>query len=175
LTEDQVDSSTTLYVRTYVKQRLAASHKRRVQECIVILARAYIDVLEKLNGDVSETFRLFDKFTRTSVRAPVPPRRRGKANPALDARILAAGDAAPRRQKEVAIADAAGAKTAREIDAARKRYNRLRTERDAHEKWLAELIAAVSGKLRRRPRQDLFDDPGPVFSEGPSERDKYPP
>jgi hypothetical protein len=136
------------------------------------LARAYIEVLKKLGGDVSETFRVFDMFTNTAAKAPTPVRRRGKANPALDARILAAGDAAPRGQKEVAVADAAGAKTTREIDAARKRYNRLRAERDAHKKWVAELVAAVSGKLRRWPRQDLFNRTTPLL-DVPPEGDKY--
>ena len=159
MTDEPSGSSTALYVR----KRLTAHRKRREQECILIeqecifiLARAYIDVLEKLNGDVGETFRLFDRFAKIAAKAPVSVRRRGKANPALDARILAAGDAAPRGQKEVAVANAAGAKTVREIDAARKRYSRLSAERDANEKWQAELVAAVSRKLRLWPRKDLF-------------------
>jgi hypothetical protein len=168
MTDEQPGSSAALYVR----KRLAARRKRREQECILVLARAYIDVLEKLDGDVSETFRLFEKFARTAAKAPVPVRRRGKADPALDARILAAGDAAPQGQREAAVADTVGAKTAREVDAARKRYNRLRAEKDAYEQLLARVVAAVSGK-RRWPRQHLFKTE-PTLLEGPSEGDKYP-
>jgi hypothetical protein len=138
---------------------------------MAILMRAYIDLLVKLSGDVAETFRLFDKFTKTAVKAPMPVRRRGTADPALDARILAAGDAAPRGQKEAAVADAAAAKTVNEIDAARRRYNRLRAKKDADEKWLAELVAAVSPKLRPWLRQQLFKGAVPV--DGPAEGDKY--
>jgi hypothetical protein len=174
LSEDQAGSSSALNAKQYVKKRLTAQRKRREAECIVILARAYIEVLQKLNGDVSEAFRLFDKFARTAVKAPVPMRRRGKANPALDARILAAGDAAPRGQKEAAVAAAAGAKTEREMDAARKRYNRLRAERDVREKWLAKVVAAVSRKLPRSPRRHLFESRVPTPHEDPSTGDKYP-
>jgi hypothetical protein len=174
LTEDRAGSSSALYVKQYVKKRFATYRERREQGCTVILARAYIDVLEKLNGDVSETYRLFDKFARTVAKSPVPVRRRGKANRALDARILAAGDAAPRGQREVAVADAAGAKSVKEIDAARRRYNRLRAEKDAREKWLAEVVSAVSPKLRRWPRQELFKNTVPAPLEGPPQRDKYP-
>jgi hypothetical protein len=171
MTDEQSGSSNTAL---YVRKRLAAHRKRREQECIRILARAYIDVLTKLNGNASEAFQLFDKFTRTAAKAPVPRKGRGKADLALDARILAAGDTAPRRQREAMVAAAAGAQTAREIDAARKRYNRLRAEKDAYEKWLAEVVAAVSRK-RRWPRQHLFKSAVPAPLEGPSEGDKYPP
>lgn len=174
MTEDQAGSSGELYVKRYVKKRLTAGRKRQEQECIVILARAYIDVLEKLNRDVSETFRLFDKFARTAAKAPVPMRRRGKANPALDARILAAGDAAPRGQREAAVADAVGAKTVKEIDAARKRYNRLRAEKDANEKWLAAVVAAVSPKLRRASPQPLFESTVTEPLQARVQGDKYP-
>jgi hypothetical protein len=169
MTDEQTGSSAALYVR----KRLTAHRKQREKECILILARAYMDVLRKLNGEVSETFRLFDQFARTAAKAPVPVRRRGKSNVALDARILAAGDAAPHGQKEVAVAAAAGAKTAREVDAARKRYNRLRAEKVAYEKWRADVVAAVSRK-RRRPRQHLFESAAPAPLEGLSEGDKYP-
>ncbi len=150
MTDEQSGSSTALYV----KKRLAAYRKQREKECILILARAYIDVLTKLNGNASEAFQLFDKFMRTAAKAPVPRKRRGKANLALDACILAAGDAAPQRQREAAVAAAASAHTVREIDAARKRYNRLCAERDAREKWVAEVVAAVRvncGQHRRSP------------------------
>ena len=106
MTDEQAGSNTALYVR----KRLGAYRKRRVQECILILASAYIDVLSKLNNDVSEAFRLFDEFTKTAAKGQVPTRRRGKARPELDARILAAGDAAPPRKREAAVAVAAEAK-----------------------------------------------------------------
>jgi hypothetical protein len=172
LTEDQAGSSGALYAKKSVEKRLAAHRTRREQECIVMLARTYVDILTRLDGNVSETFRLFDKFTKTAAKAPMPVRRRGRADPALDARILAAGDAAPRGGKEMAVTVAAGAKTVREIDAARKRYNRLSAERDAKEKWLAELVAAVRRNLRLGPRRDLFES---TFQDRPSEGDKYPP
>ena len=169
MTDRPSGSSTALYVR----KRLAARRKRRIQECILILARAYIDVLSKVDNDVSEAFRLFDKFTRTAAKGPVPTRRRGKAYPELDARILAAGDAAPPRKREAAVAAAAGAKTTREVDAARKRYDRLRAERDAHEKWLAEVVPAVLHRLRGPSPQPLFKSTVPAPMEGSQDRDKY--
>ncbi len=158
MTEERSGSSSALYVRKRVSARL----KRREDECIDILARAYIDVTTKLNGDVSEVYRLFNEFTTTFVKAPVPQRRRGKAEPEFDARILAAGDAAPRGQREAAVAAEAGAQTTREIDAARKRYDRLRAKRDADEKWLAELVAAVRRKLGHRSPQPLFKNTVPA-------------
>lgn len=160
---------------TWVKGRIAARLKRREDECTLILARAYIAVAKKLNGDVRETFRLFDEFTGTVAKAPVPQRRRGKADRELDARILAAGDAAPNGRKKSAIAEAAGADTLEQMDAARRRYNRLRSERDAQKKWLAELVAAVQGKMRRElglvSRRPLFESveppsPSPSSVEG---------
>jgi hypothetical protein len=158
MTEERSGSSSALYVR----KRVSAHFKRREDECIVILARAYIDVATKLNGDVSEVFRLFNEFTTTVVKAPVPQRRRGKADPEYDARILAVGDAAPRGRKEAAIAAEAGAQTASEIDTARKRYDQLRAKRDAHEKWLAEVVAAVRRKLGHRSPQPLFKNTVPA-------------
>jgi hypothetical protein len=174
LTDEQSGSSSAPCVKKYVRKRLAVDRKRREQECIVILVRAYIDVLSKLNGDVREAFKLFDKFTKTAAKAPVPRKGRGKADPALDTRILAAGDAAPHGQKEAAVAEAAGAKTAREIDAARKRYSRLCAERDAHEKWVAKVVGAVRSKLRLGSPQRLFKStvPAPPLDD-PVEGDKY--
>lgn len=109
MTEERSGSSSALCVR----ERVSAHLKRREDECIVILARAYIDVATKLNGDVSEVYRLFNEFTTTVAKAPVPRRRRGNADPEYDVRILAAGDAAPRGQKEAAVAAEAGAQTTR--------------------------------------------------------------
>jgi len=172
LTQDQAGSRG---IRQYVKKRVVAYEKRREQECIILLARTYIDVATRLNGDLGEVFRLFDEFTRTIAKAPVPQRRRGKANPALDARILAAGDAAPRGQKEAAVAAAAGAKTEKDMDAARKRYNRLRAERDVREKWLAKTVSVVSRKLGLQPRSNLFKSTASVPLEGWAEGDKYLP
>jgi hypothetical protein len=177
MTDEQSGSSTVLYVRKRLaahRKRQEQDRKRQEQECIRILARAYIDVLAELNGNASEAFQLFDKFARTAAKAPVPRKGRGKADLALDARILAAGDAAPRRQREAVVAAAAGARTVREIDAARKRYNRLRAEKDAYEKGLAEVVAAVSRKWRW-PRQHLFKSTVPAPLEGLSEGDKCPP
>jgi hypothetical protein len=172
MTNEQSGSRTAVYVR----KRVAAQLKQRKKECILILARAYIDVLTKLSNNASESFQLFDKFTRTVAKARVPRKGRGKADLALDARILAAGDAAPRGQREAVVGAATGAQTAREIDAARKRYNRLRAEKDADEKWLAEVVAAVSGKWRpASPGQHLFKSAAPAPLEDPSEGDKYPP
>jgi hypothetical protein len=96
-------SSSRTGTNPYVERRVAAYLKRREDECGSILARAYIDVWRKLNRDVRKTFLLFDEFTKNVAKPPLPPRRRGKADPDLDARILAAGDAAPRGQKEEAI------------------------------------------------------------------------
>jgi hypothetical protein len=158
----------------YVKKRVAAYLKRREEECILILARAYIDVATKLNGDVSRVFQLFHEFTTTAAKASVPPRRRGKADPELDAHILHAGDAAPRGQKEMAVADAAGARTVKDMDAARRRYNRLRAERDAHDKWVAEVVAAVRPKLRRWSRKPLLKITEQAPRSDPAEGDKYP-
>jgi hypothetical protein len=169
MTDAHTGSVTALYVR----KRLAADRKRRADECVVILARAYLDVLSKLNGDVSEAFRLFDKFTRTAAKGRMPTRRRGKADPELDARILAAGDAAPSRQREAAVATAAGATTLKQIGAARKRYDRLRAERDANEKRVAKVIAAVRHKLPRRSPQPLFESTVQTQPQGRVEGDKY--
>ncbi len=163
-------SSSRTGTNPWVERRVAAHLKRREDECILILARAYIDVAAKLNGDRGKTLQLFDEFTRTVAKALVPQRRRGKANPALDARILAAGGAAPRGQKEVAIANAACAQDVRQVDAARKRYNRLSAERDAREKWLAEVVADVRRKMRLGSRRPLFENtepsPSPSLAEG---------
>lgn len=168
MTEEQSGSS-----RAYVKKRVSAHLKRRKNECIVILARAYFEVLSKLNQDVREAFRLFDMFTRTAAKAPVPQRRRGKADPELDARILAAGDAAPPWQREGAVAAAAGANTTREIDAARKRYNRLRARRDAQEKQVAEVVSVVRRKLRLSSPQPLFNSISPAPPQPSLDEDKY--
>jgi hypothetical protein len=167
------DAHTASVTALYVRKRLAADRKRRADECVVILARADLDVLSKLNGDVSEAFRLFDKFTRTAAKGRMPTRRRGKADPELDARILAAGDGAPRGKMEAAVAAAAGATTIRQIDAARKRYDRLRAERDANERSLAKVVAAVRHRLPRRSPQPLFESTVQAQPQGPAEGDKY--
>ncbi len=168
MTEEQSGSSRALYVR----RKVSAQLKHREDECIAILALAYTEVATKLNGDVSKAYRLFDEFTRIVAKEPVPQRRRGKANRELDARILAAGDAAPRRQQEVEIAAATGAKTTRQVDAARKRYDRLRAQRDAHEKWLADVVAAVRRKLGRPSPRPLFNSTVPAPPKLASDRDK---
>jgi hypothetical protein len=171
MNDEQPISSSTLYVR----RRVLTLLKRREIECEAILARAYIEILKKLNGDVSSALRLFTEFTRTVVKAPVAQRRRGRADPELDARILAAGDAAPRRQREAAIAAAAGAKTMRDIDAARKRYDRLRAERNESERWLTKVVSAVRRKLKlHRPSQSLFNSSASAETQAPQDGDKYP-
>ncbi len=169
VTKEQPNST----IARYVGKRLGAERNRRVREGAEILARAYIEVLSTLNGDISETFLLFDKFTRIAAKGPVPTKRRSKANPELDARILAAGDAAPPRQRKRAVADAAGANTPNQMDAARKRYDRLRAERDLREKMLAKLVAAVRRKSPRRAPQPLFESIESVQPDGSPVGDKY--
>jgi hypothetical protein len=169
MTDEQAGSNTALYVR----KRLGAYRKRRVQECILILASAYIDVLSKLNNDVSEAFRLFDEFTKTAAKGQVPTRRRGKARARYaHSRCWRCSTAA---QERGCGCGCSGGKTTREVDAARKRYDRLRAERDAHEKWLAEVVPAVLHKLRRPSSQPLFKSTIPAPPRGPLDRDKYSP
>lgn len=170
MTDEQGGSNTSLYV----KERVSALLKHRETECTVILARAYIEILKKLNGDVGTAFRLFNEFTRTVADAPVPQRRRGKANRKLDARILAAGDTAPRGQREAAVAEAAGAKTTKQVDAARKRYDRLRADRDTHNKWVAEMVSVVRRKLRLSSPQPLFRSTSLAPPQQALDGDKYP-
>jgi hypothetical protein len=169
MTDEQSDASLALYV----KKRLSADRKRRKRECIAILARAYTDVTTKLNGDVSEAFRLFDEFTRTVAKESVPQKRRGKADPRLDALILAAGDAAPHGQREAAVAAAVGARAAKKVDAARKRYNRLRAERHADETKRAAVTSAVRAKLLLPSPQPLFEGAVPAPPQAPPDGDKY--
>lgn len=153
----------------WVRRTVAAHLKRQEADCLLILAHAYIEVARKLNGDRRKTFDLFDEFTKTVAKALAPKGGRGRANPARDARILAAGDAAPRGQKEVAIAAAAGATSLPEIEAARKRSNRLAKKRDAREKWLADVVAAVRRKMRLGSRRALFENTEPSPSPSPAE------
>jgi hypothetical protein len=142
----------------WVERRVTAYLKRREGECVDILLRAYLGVLKKQGGNAGEAFRLFDEFTRTVAKRLAPRRRRGKADPALDARILAAGDAAPPGQREKAIAEAVDAENAREFDAARKRYYRRSSERDVLNKRLAEVTARMRRKLGLPPRRPLFEN-----------------
>jgi hypothetical protein len=106
---------------------MVAEKARRLQECGLIALRCYFEVLKKLDGDARAAAKIFEGVTKTAK--ALARQGRGKADPEFDRRLLDAGDTAPPGGLEAAIAAAAGAKTRKEVDAATKRYRRLREAR----------------------------------------------
>jgi hypothetical protein len=106
---------------------MVAEKARRLQEGGLIALRCYFEVLEKLDGDARAAAKIFEGLTKTAK--TLARRGRGKADPELDQRLLDVGDTAPPGGLEAGIAAAAGAKTRKQVDAATKRYRRLRKAR----------------------------------------------
>ena len=62
----------------------------------------------------------------------------------------------------------------KQIDAARKRYDRLRAEHDAHAGRLTEVLAGVRRKIPRQTPLRLFKSTVPAPPQDPVDGDKFP-
>jgi hypothetical protein len=114
-----------------MQERIITKRKQRLDECAILFLQFYGEVAKKLDGDALATWSFVDGLLR--VWKP-PQKRRGKKDPDRDARLLAAYDAAPKGQKENAVASADGARNERQIDAAVKHARRLVAAREVYRK-----------------------------------------
>ena len=133
-------------------------YERRLRECDEILGRCYAEVLKTLGGNAVAAAKLFESFAAQVVKQTVPPKPKGRrANRERDERLLAAYDAASEGQRQAAVAAAAGAKTARDIDAAWKQTQRLVARRAEWQKGRTKFIGLMQGfyeTLRARQAVD---------------------
>jgi hypothetical protein len=122
------------------QQRVAVEQKRRQHEAVELVYECFLQVWNKLDGDMAEMAGLFGAFAK-AARSMVPRKRKGRHDPDFDKALLAAYDAAPKGQK-TARAGAVGEDHGKEPETTERHLRRLLRERKQQAPPIDKIVAA---------------------------------